>query len=474
MSGEFIPLSTSEPVFSTPVQPSPAIGTRRSTLAERRSRDLVVGLSVEAIQESVRGSEEGNDVAGLVHAADDRPASFRGWSVTEEGRSIPTGCPGTVKCMTYNLLAARYVSTDRYRHCPTWALAEDFRSKQICHEVLTCDPDVVAFQEMSIDMHDGAALLGASLREKGGYASQHVVISGKSGAPIHHCPPGGGGGDGGGGGNVAAAGGGDIRREFEGVAIFYKTSRYRLLETAPIRFNLEADKDKTLSAFERGRLQVGSHNVGLVVALQDDRSSEVLVIGTMHTTWDGVQKPECQVWQMHQLLSKVEELKQAYTDLGNTAVIVLGDFNADFTSPCLQYATKNAEQRLSGVAASASNFPTTATTVGTDRHWSAIDTLFEDWKVHPRTHGLLLHSAYKSYCARKPDRVSAVNPSSNNEGKVIDHILFEMDEMVCVSVGRLGARQDLPSKDCPSDHYPLAAILVPLHSVQFSGESPLM
>ncbi|CAD2218965.1 hypothetical protein AGDE_12810 [Angomonas deanei] len=80
----------------------------------------------------------------------------------------------------------------------------------------------------------------------------------------------------------------------------------------------------------------------------------------------------------------------------------------------------------------------------------------------PLTHSIRLRDAYEGYCRRHPALVSAINPSTNMEGKVLDHILFEGDHFQCVRVMRLGKMQTLPCKDCPSDHYMVGAILEPL------------
>jgi len=76
-------------------------------------------------------------------------------------------------------------------------------------------------------------------------------------------------------------------------------------------------------------------------------------------------------------------------------------------------------------------------------------------------HNLRLRDAYEVYCLRHPNRVSAVNPSTVMEGKVLDHIFFDDSAVACARVLRLGEITDLPNATCPSDHYMAGAILVP-------------
>lgn len=49
-----------------------------------------------------------------------------------------------------------------------------------------------------------------------------------------------------------------------------------------------------------------------------------------------------------------------------------------------------------------------------------------------------------------------------NEGKVIDHILYEKKYITCVGVLRLGNVAVIPSPTIPSDHYMIGAIFTPV------------
>ncbi|CBZ28458.1 endonuclease/exonuclease/phosphatase-like protein [Leishmania mexicana MHOM/GT/2001/U1103] len=80
-------------------------------------------------------------------------------------------------------------------------------------------------------------------------------------------------------------------------------------------------------------------------------------------------------------------------------------------------------------------------------------------------HKIRLSDAYAPYCYRHPSYVSAVNPSTNMEGKVLDHILYEDEHVVCGGVLRLGERQELPNARVPSDHYMIGSVLVPIQEL---------
>ncbi|KAG5500418.1 hypothetical protein JKF63_03511 [Porcisia hertigi] len=80
-------------------------------------------------------------------------------------------------------------------------------------------------------------------------------------------------------------------------------------------------------------------------------------------------------------------------------------------------------------------------------------------------HSIRLSDAYAPYCYRHPSRVSAMNPSTNMEGKVLDHILYEDEHVVCGGVLRLGERQELPNARVPSDHYMIGSVLIPIQEL---------
>ncbi|KAG5498246.1 hypothetical protein JIQ42_03051 [Leishmania sp. Namibia] len=106
---------------------------------------------------------------------------------------------------------------------------------------------------------------------------------------------------------------GHRRVEMDGVSIFYKASRFRVLEVMPVLFNRLAAVEKRLTRYEHDKLQVNSHNVALVLVLQDmqvNGVSRIYVVAAVHLIW---QRVNAQLWQAHQLLRVMEELKHKYS-----------------------------------------------------------------------------------------------------------------------------------------------------------------
>lgn len=422
-------LSNSEPVFDA--APSVDEPGQRRSLRERRSGSLsnsrpLAGLSLDTLTTNREAHIEGPLPRAM----------FRGWSATAQGAQVPPQLPGSLVLMSYNILASRYITTDRYPHCCPAFLDTNFRSANILDEIAGCEPDIICLQEMSLEVYTEPGHLGDVLRRQRGYDSRHVVVTGKDGKEIHrrrHDD-----------GTLAT----EVRGEFEGVAIFFNPNRFTVLEEHPIRFNSIASTDRDLLPEERAKLQVASHNVCNVLVLEDSASCSsststdnrrVLLVATMHAIWE-TSKPECQVYQMYHVLRCIEDMRAGYDD-GSThlAVILAGDLNAEARAPSLQYALG---RRL-------------------------LEPAFHTWGTAKlREHNLPLRLAYDEYLSRHPNKVSAMNPSTNAEGLVIDHVLYDPEALLCTMVGRLGDKAELPSAGVPSDHYPIAASFVPLWALR--------
>ncbi|ORC89713.1 endonuclease/exonuclease/phosphatase [Trypanosoma theileri] len=474
---------------------------RQPTLLERREKKLCSAsfpsLDAETLQDDCRANiSEGSSASSV----------FRGWAKTQIGSSLSTSSvEGMVKLVSYNILAQRFVSTDLYPHCPTFALAEDYRCSLLQEELSNAAPDIIALQEVSLDVFQKPGLLGDWLRSQYHAVGNHVVITDSNGRPRsygedvqgprsdntplshemglvspeverHGVSP----------INAASNDNGfpyHRRSEMEGVCIFYLENRFELCEVVPIRFNEIASADLDLTECERRRLQVNSHNVALISVLRDRQAPHIVyVVCTVHLIW---QQTACQLWQLHHVLRAVEELKQKYEALpdGAVAVVLAGDFNAEPTAPTLQFALAGQPPPDSDVVRgwrlpeNGNNNSNSNHNHGNDNNNKKSYNSNNDKNKNNNTegevarkryritesvgHSLTLHDVYAAYRAQHSQCVSAVNPSTNGEGKVLDHILLDEQHVVCTAVLELSGLMDLPTKHCPSDHYPVGAIFAP-------------
>ncbi|KAL9234260.1 hypothetical protein vseg_009148 [Gypsophila vaccaria] len=58
---------------------------------------------------------------------------------------------GNVSILTYNILSDIYLYPDKYFYCPQWALKWEYRRKNLLHEILLYNADIVCLQEVQSD-----------------------------------------------------------------------------------------------------------------------------------------------------------------------------------------------------------------------------------------------------------------------------------------------------------------------------------
>jgi mRNA deadenylase 3'-5' endonuclease subunit Ccr4 len=353
---------------------------------------------------------------------------FRGWEEYQPITSLPAE-RNSVRIMSYNILAARYTTTDKYPHCPIAALSEAFRMTNIFQEVNNMQPDILVLQELSGEMF--ATGLGQRLREEAGYGGYHVPITSRGHEPC------------------------SARPEHEGVGIFFRASRFTALREIPISFNELAARDATLDQQFRTQLMLSSHNVASIVALKDHHTKAVVVVGGIHAYYDWT-KPLCQLWQMRQLILAMQAVKASLENAGEAKVrvILCGDCNAEAQSLAIQYVLINRTKlaapstTANGSAGSFHSRPLCPT-----EEWTKSTLLSFD------PHTLHLASAYEQYFAANEDHVTSIGGGFHG---VIDYIFYDFDEWEPASVANVSnADVDIPNLSVPSDHFPLCATLIP-------------
>ena len=452
--GDEPPFSGEEPTFSSDLPTFTSRSGGSSIASRRKNGGSRPSLSVDAIVESSQDH--------VKKPASDIQAKFRGYVPCgkTDPEPLPALPPSALKVVSYNVLAPRYVSTDKYRHCPTWALAEPFRCANMISEIQEMGPDLIFAQELTSDMHRSPDF-GEKLRTRMGYDSFHLPISNKQGQSHALASSGSGAASSmsstgsyteaprvrarGSSSDAAAANSSEfnapggipiaedaVRPEFEGVAIFYKKARFEVLEHLPVKFNILAGRDPNLQPVEKKRVSISSHNVAIVSVLKDKVTNDVLLCACTHAYWDW-SRPECQLWQALTLLKEIEEMESMYTETGMlTRVIFAGDLNCERSSAAFQYITGGR----------------------VDPSWPR-SACFDGYR--DASHTLRLRSAYDDYLVRNPQHVTSTGPSFQG---VIDHI-FSDESFDVVAVARLDGAKEIPSVDVPSDHYPIAAVLLP-------------
>lgn len=397
----------SAPVSHSGITSSGGVGSHRSSLAERRSGSLgrpVLAMGLDAM--SIRNSRDKEQPEALVHA------NFRGWHMTSLGANVPLHRE-TVKVMTYNILCPRYATTDKYPHCAAWELSASYRCPNIINEIAGADPDIIAFQEISAELCSssdfGQVLCGDAM----GYDHCFFPVTDRSGAPLPN-------------------------QDLDGVAIFYKRGRFSIEEQMPLRFNVAAEvefKQGRISEEFRKKLCGTSHNVALTITLRDAFCPMLYIVSTTHTFYDQ-SKPECQIWQLEKLLTQIGEIQSMWNAADDqVSVILLGDLNSEPDKPPMSFVRHG----------------TTEVMPPPRFYVTSEDSIL--------THPLSLGNAYEEYFQTHPLHVTHI---SRDFTGVCDHIFYDSVTLACTAVGMLlDGRHEVPCQFIPSDHFPLAAMLVP-------------
>mmetsp|Transcript_24405 Transcript_24405/g.61203 ORF Transcript_24405/g.61203 Transcript_24405/m.61203 type:complete len:695 (-) Transcript_24405:149-2233(-) len=256
----------------------------------------------------------------------------RNWiSYLKEG-DVPgseTDCRVTVFC--YNVLAETYATQDRHPYCPSWALNWNYRKQKVLKEILNCDPDICCLQEVEA-------------RRFVEYFEPEMKALGYSGLfrPKSRART--------------------IQdwQKVDGCVIFFKTSKFELIEEFAIEFQslalarhdkIGSSKQVENSGFER---LITKDNVAIACVLQfkptnddlndDERAKlpEKLLVANTHIHWDP-SLCDVKLMQTQLLMEELMRIGDKFKDsVGKHRVpmVVCGDFNSVPESGVYELLTK--------------------------------------------------------------------------------------------------------------------------------------
>jgi len=196
----------------------------------------------------------------------------------------------SIRVLQYNVLAETYNTPDRYSYCPGWALKWNYRGRNIVNEMLAYQPDIITLQE--VDMYEWFEQQLSKYGFKGIYRQR------PKGKP-------------------------------DGVAIFYNTSRIRVLNLHNVNYN-SLEPLPAVKAYDTQRYQ--KNNIALFALIEtiptdETATSRRFVVATTHTYWDP-QLSDLKLRQAHMLLQELKRYVDTMGDGLNTPVIISGDFNS--------------------------------------------------------------------------------------------------------------------------------------------------
>jgi CCR4-NOT transcription complex subunit 6 len=214
------------------------------------------------------------------------------------------------RVVTYNVLAEIYATQQQYPYCDLWALSWDYRFQNILREILDAAPEVVCLQEIQADHYEGHVYAALSDAGFEGVFKQKTRQS------------------------MGLAG------KVDGCALFWRRSKFHLVESYSIEFNEVAQRQATQVLGLNPRSDEGSaflnrlskDNVAQLVVLEfiqpsarSNREINQVCIANTHL-YSHKDFPDVKLWQTWQLL---QELESFIMSRGSSLPLVIcGDFNS--------------------------------------------------------------------------------------------------------------------------------------------------
>jgi CCR4-NOT transcription complex subunit 6 len=217
------------------------------------------------------------------------------------------------RIVSYNVLAEIYATQQQYPYCDLWALSWEYRFHNIMRELADASPDVVCLQEIQADHYENH--LYAAMSDQGfeGVYKQKTRQS------------------------MGLAG------KVDGCALFWRRSKFHLVESYSIEFNELAQRQATQVMNLNPRSEEGMNflnrlskdNVAQLVVLElanpqlatrtnRDPINQVCIANTH--LYSNKDFPDVKLWQAWQLLQELENF--AMTRGTSLPLLICGDFNS--------------------------------------------------------------------------------------------------------------------------------------------------
>lgn len=217
------------------------------------------------------------------------------------------------RIVTYNILAEIYATKQQYPYCDLWALSWEFRFQNILREILDACPDVICLQEVQADHYETHLYNALSDNGFEGVYKQKTRAS------------------------MGMAG------KVDGCALFWRRSKFHLVESYSIEFNELAQRQATQVLGMNPRSdesmaylnRLSKDNVAQLVVLElaqpalssrsnRDPINQVCIANTH--LYSNKDFPDVKLWQSWQLLQELETFVMSRGT--NLPLMICGDFNS--------------------------------------------------------------------------------------------------------------------------------------------------
>ncbi|KAL9544644.1 hypothetical protein MBANPS3_007511 [Mucor bainieri] len=233
--------------------------------------------------------------------------------------SLRENAPDKFTVLCYNILCQKYATPQAYGYTPSWALSWDYRRELLVSEILGYNPDVFCLQEMEMGQYEDYFV--DHFRKMGDYASLfHPKTRAKTMSEKE-------------------------RRVVDGCAIFYKTTRFRLVDHDYIEYNHKAlqrpDFKQTVDIYNR---VMNKDNVAVLAVLEDIHTQQRTLVANSHLHWDP-SDADVKLVQTGVLMEEMHKFASKHGATDKLPTIICGDFNSDPQSGVYEFLSKGVIQQ---------------------------------------------------------------------------------------------------------------------------------
>jgi len=223
------------------------------------------------------------------------------------------GAGARFRIVSYNVLAEIYATQQQYPYCDIWALSWEYRFHNIMREIVDAAPDVVCLQEVQADHYENH--IYASMSEQGFEGVYKQKTRQSMG----------------------------LEGKVDGCALFWRRSKFHLVESYSIEFNELAQRQATQVMGLNPRSEEGMNflnrlskdNIAQLVVLElanpqlatrtnRDPINQVCIANTH--LYSNKEFPDVKLWQAWQLLQELENF--AMSRGTSLPLMICGDFNS--------------------------------------------------------------------------------------------------------------------------------------------------
>ncbi|KAF3901646.1 Nocturnin [Orbilia brochopaga] len=229
----------------------------------------VLGIEGNPLRENLRQKIVTDGTPALIsylleNTQIDLPEPAREWNVldgsTLDAKPSTEGDPNKLSVASYNILCEKYATPQAYGYVPSWALAWDYRKNLITQDIMTTNADIVCLQE--VDLNNFEDHLSPSMA----YQDYKGAMFQKSRAR-----------------NFGAS----ETRQVDGCAIFWKTTKFNILDKQSVNFQQLAinrpDMKKATDIFNR---VMPRDDIATIVYLENKLTGARLIVASAHLFWN--------------------------------------------------------------------------------------------------------------------------------------------------------------------------------------------